>query len=69
MIGRGGGAVGGVCESAGGSSSVVSSPGGVGLGDGNVGWKSSFEFGETGSEVGNGAGHTVELRLQCVVLT
>ena len=68
MIGRGGGAVGGVCESAGGSSSVVSSPGGVGLGDDSIGWRGYLEFGETGGEIGNGSGHTVDLRLHRIFL-
>ena len=68
MIGGGGGAVGGVGESAGGSSAVVSSPGGVGLGDGSIGLRGYLEFVETGSEIGNSLGHFVELGLHRVVL-
>ena len=63
-----GGSVGGVCESAGGSFSAVSSPGGVGLRDDSIGWRGYLEFGETGGEIGNGLGHSVELRLHRVVL-
>ena len=68
MIGGGGGSVGGVGESAGGSPTVGSSLGGVGLGDGSIGRRGYLEFGETGGEIGNGLGHAGELGLQRVVL-